>query len=147
MTQPTAILLVEDNPDDAFFMQRAAKAASVPHELVVVATGDEAVDYLAGAGKFSDRQSFPLPLLVLLDLKLPGRSGHEVLQWIRQQPSLKSTVVVVLTTSRERSDVQKAYALGANAYLVKPSAAPQLIEQVKALKAFWLEHNEFAWPS
>ena len=144
MSTSRHILLVEDNPDDLFFMQRALKAADVRQPHSVATTGLEAVDYLKGAGKFADRVAFPPPALVLLDLKLPGLDGHEVLCWIRAQPEWRGLVVVILTTSRERSDVQKAYANGANAYLVKPSAAPELIAQVKALKAFWFEQNEFA---
>lgn len=146
MSTPRHLLLVEDNPDDLFFMQRALRTADVRQPHSVVTTGLEAVAYLKGEGKFADRGAFPAPALVLLDLKLPGMDGHEVLCWIRAQPAWRRLVVVILTTSRERSDVQQAYANGANAYLVKPSAAPELIAQVKALKAFWLEQNEFAVP-
>ena len=138
------LLLVEDSPDDVFFMKRALKSAEVALPLHVAGTGEEAIAYLSGRDKFTDRAAFPLPLLVLLDLKLPVRDGHEVLAWIREQPALKQLVVIVMTTSKERVDVQKAYALGANAYLVKPAAAAQLVEQVRSVKKFWLEHNEFA---
>jgi CheY-like chemotaxis protein len=148
MTEPCSLsptlLLVEDSPDDVFFMKRALQSAEVTLPLQVASSGEEAIAYLSGRDKFADRVAFPLPLLVLLDLKLPVRDGHEVLAWIRQQPSLKTLVVIMMTTSKERSDVQKAYSLGANAYLVKPAAAAQLVEQVKAVKKFWLEHNAFA---
>lgn len=143
MSRRGAILLVEDNEDDIFFMRRAAKSAAMENQLQVVTDGQQAVDYLQGAGKFSDRTQYPLPMLVLLDLKLPHKDGHEVLQWIREQPDLKTLIVIVLTTSREPSDIEKAYRLGANAYLVKPPGAPELIEIVTSLKQFWLRHNEF----
>jgi CheY-like chemotaxis protein len=138
------ILLVEDNEDDVFFMQRAMKNAEVTQPLKVVRDGQQAIDYLKGAAPYSDRSQNPLPCLVLLDLKMPYKSGHEVLQWIREQPSLKSLIVIILTTSRETRDVQKAYALNANAFLVKPPGAPQLMEMIRSLKEFWLVHNEFA---
>jgi CheY-like chemotaxis protein len=143
MPRRGAILLVEDNEDDIFFMKRAMKSAAVENQLQVVTDGQQAIDYLQGAGKFSDRTQFPLPILVLLDLKLPHKSGHEVLRWIRDQSKFETLVVIVLTTSRETSDIEEAYRLGANAYLVKPPGAPELIEIVKSLKQFWLTHNEF----
>lgn len=138
------ILLVEDNEDDVFFMKRALKAAEVKNPFQVVTDGQQAIDYLQGTAKFSDRIQFPLPCLVLLDLKLPHKDGHEVLQWIREQNFLKNLIVIVLTTSREMRDIEKAYALGANAFLVKPPGAPQLTEMMQSLKQFWLVHNEFA---
>lgn len=138
------LLLVEDNEDDVFFMTRALKNADVSNPLQVVKDGQEAIDYLQGAGKFSNRGEYPIPTLILLDLKLPIKNGHEVLQWIREQLFYKNLVVIVLTTSREVNDVQKAYSLGANAFLVKPPGAPELMELVKSIKQFWLTHNEFA---
>jgi CheY-like chemotaxis protein len=137
------ILLVEDNADDVYFMERALKGVDIRHPLHVATSGFEAIEYLSGEGRFADRLAFPLPALVLLDLKLPGKGGHEVLEWIRRRPELRPIVVIVMTTSRERSDVQRAYELGANAYLVKPTGAPALLEQVKTLKTFWLDQNEF----
>ena len=136
-------MLIEDNEDDIFFMKRAIKSAAIENSLQVVTDGQQAVEYLEGTGKFSDRTQFPLPMLVLLDLKLPHKNGHEVLRWIREQPEFETLIVLILTTSREASDIEKAYRLGANSYLVKPPGAPQLIEIVKALKQFWLLHNEF----
>lgn len=143
MPRSGTILLVEDNEDDVFFMKRAIKSAAIENAVQVVNDGQQAIDYLDGNEKFSDRAIFPLPVLVLLDLKLPHKSGHEVLSWIREQPEFETLVVIVLTTSREVSDIEKAYRLGANAYLVKPPGAPELIEIVSALKQFWLRHNEF----
>ncbi|HYJ14011.1 MAG TPA: response regulator [Candidatus Limnocylindria bacterium] len=144
MTTHRAILLVEDNEDDVFLMKRALKAARVMNPLYVVEDGQEAVDYLGGAGKFANRESYPLPAVVFLDLKLPLISGHDVLAWIRRQYALESVVVIVLTSSNEASDLSRSYALGANSYLVKPPTPEQLEELAKAFKWYWLEYNQFA---
>jgi CheY-like chemotaxis protein len=141
-----AILLVEDNEDDIFLMRRAMKGADVANPLYIVEDGQAAVDYLSGAGKYADRNAFPLPALVFLDLKLPFKSGHQVLAWIRQQPGLASTVVVVLTSSDETRDVEKSYSLGANSYLVKPPTSEQLLDMAKSFKWYWLDYNRFSPP-
>ena len=138
-----ALLLVEDNEDDVFLMQRALKAARVVNPLFVVEDGQEAVDFLGGTGKFADRERYPLPSVVFLDLKLPFLSGHDVLAWIRRQKALESLVVIVLTSSNEASDLSRCYSLGANSYLVKPPTPEQLEELAKAFKWYWLEYNEF----
>jgi CheY-like chemotaxis protein len=142
MTNRT-LLLVEDNEDDVFLMKRALKEARVTNRLCVVEDGQEAVDYLAGRGKFVDRENYPLPAVVFLDLKLPYISGHDVLAWIRQQKDLESLVVIVLTSSNEASDLNRCYALGANSYLVKPPTPEQLGDLAKAFKWYWLEYNQF----
>src|SRR4051812_47964685 len=95
------ILLVEDNEHDVFFMKRAFKTAEISNALQVVGDGQAAIDYLTGVDSYGDRQQFPLPCFILLDLKLPRKSGLDVLSWIRQQPELRTIVVLVLTTSRE----------------------------------------------
>lgn len=114
------VLLAEDDPNDVFFMQRAFAKAGANLPLQVVGNGREAVDYLSGTGKFADRTEFPLPSLVLLDLKMPYLSGFDVLTWIRAHPSLKDLAVIILTSSAEERDRQKAAELGARAYFVKP---------------------------
>jgi len=138
-----ALLLVEDNEDDVFLMRRALQGANVVNPLMVVEDGQEALDYLGGAGKFADREQFPLPAVVFLDLKLPFISGHDVLAWIRQQKEFESLVVIVLTSSNEASDLSRCYALGANSYLVKPPTPEQLDDLAKAFKWYWLEYNHF----
>jgi len=142
-TTNRALLLVEDNEDDVFLMKRALKGARVVNPLLVVEDGQEAVDYLSGAGKFADRDQYPLPAVVFLDLKLPLISGHDVLAWIRRQRELESLVVIVLTSSNEPSDLNRCYALGANSYVVKPPTPEQLEELAKAFKWYWLEYNRF----
>ena len=143
MTTKRALLLVEDNEDDVFLMRRALKSAGVANPLHVVEDGQAAVDYLEGAGKYSDRTSHPLPVIVFLDLKLPYKSGTEVLAWIRRQKEFESLIVVVLTSSNEPSDLNTCYRLGANSYLVKPPTPEQLEELAKAFKWYWLEFNRF----
>lgn len=142
-TTSQAILLVEDNEDDVFLMKRALKGARVSNPLSVVEDGQQAEDYLAGAGKYADREAYPLPAIVFLDLKLPYISGHDVLAWIRGQKDFDGVVVIVLTSSNEASDLSRCYALGANSYLVKPPTPDQLEDLAKAFKWYWLEYNHF----
>ena len=108
----TCILQVEDDANDVFLLQRAFHEVAITNPVRVVTDGQMAVDYLAGAGRFANRNEFPLPGLVLLDLKLPHRSGREVLQWIRAQPSFRRVIVMVLTAGPYVGDVGLAYDLG-----------------------------------
>jgi Response regulators consisting of a CheY-like receiver domain and a winged-helix DNA-binding domain len=140
------ILQVEDDPNDVFLLKHAMKKAGLANPMQVASDGQEAIDYLSGAGKFADREQFPLPGLVLLDLKLPFVMGLDVLKWIREQPNTIS-VVIILTASAEEEDIATAYRLGANAFLTKPSEAGKLQEIVKAIKDFWLTHNTLPRPS
>jgi CheY-like chemotaxis protein len=142
MTASRAILLVEDNEDDLFLLKRALLSARIVNPVLVVETGQEAMDYLGGAGKFADRDSYPIPAVVFIDLKLPFVFGHEVLAWIRRQKQFESLVVIVLTSSNEADDLNRCYSLGANSYLVKPPTAEQLEALAKAFKWPWLEYDE-----
>jgi CheY-like chemotaxis protein len=144
MTNANAILLVEDNEDDVFLMKHALAGAGVTNPVFVVETGQQAVDYLSGAGRYQDRSHYPMPVIVFLDLKLPLMSGHEVLAWIRSQRQLESLLVVVLTSSNEPSDVRRSYSLGANSYLVKPLSAQQLVDLAKAFNWSWLQRAQSA---
>ena len=143
MTTTAAILLVEDNEDDIFLMKRALKTAGIINQLCVVEDGQQATDYLEGQGDYADRETYPLPAIVFLDLKLPLKGGLQVLEWIRKQPALENLVIVVLTSSNEPSDLRAAYRLGANSYVVKPPTAGQLLDMAKAFKWYWLEFNRF----
>lgn len=137
-----AILLVEDNPDDVLLIRRAFRKAHIVNPLFVVGDGEQAIAYLSGTGPYADRRTYPLPMLILLDLKLPRVSGFEVLAWLRRQPRLKRMPVVVLTSSRESPDINRAYELCANSYLVKPVAFDDLLEMMKTLNLYWLILNE-----
>jgi CheY-like chemotaxis protein len=141
-TDGSPILLVEDDPDDVALIMRAFRRANLANPVTVAHDGEEAVAYLSGGGVYADRSSSPLPVLILLDLKVPRRSGHEVLEWIQAQDGLRRIPVAVLTSSRERRDVDKAYDLGANAYLVKPVDFEELLRMVTSLHMFWLMLNE-----
>jgi CheY-like chemotaxis protein len=138
------LMLVEDSSDDVFFMKRAMKSAGIQNPLQVVEDGEQAINYLAGGGIYADRDKFPLPSLVLLDLKLPYKSGLEVLQWIRSHTEFDAMIVIVLTSSKEDRDIDRAYHLGSNSYLVKPPSAEKLMELTKALKLYWIDFNESA---
>jgi CheY-like chemotaxis protein len=109
--------------------------------LHVVYDGEEALDYLEGKGQFSDRQQHPVPGLMLLDLNLPKKPGLEVLSWVREQPEFFTMPVIVLSASNQEVDVHRAYALGANAYLVKPTDVEKLADMMRTFRAFWLEQN------
>lgn len=136
------ILLVEDDRNDVFLIQRAFRKANLANPIQVMKDGEAAVQYLSGQEPYADRDRYPLPMLMLLDLKLPRRSGLEVLEWLKQQPKLKRLPVVVLTSSREHTDLNRAYDLGANSYLVKPVAFDSLLNMVQTLNQYWLIINE-----
>lgn len=143
----STILLVEDSADDVFFMKRAFRLAGVQHSLQVVEDGEKAIEYLAGTGPFANRVEFPLPSLVLLDLRLPRIPGFDVLQWARREQSLDCIPFVIFSSSREDVDMRRAYALRANAFLVKPSDAANLTATMKSTVDFWLLHNAVPAPS
>lgn len=146
MNPNATILLVEDDPNDIFLMKRALKHAEIPNPLKVVEDGQQAIDYLAGTGPFTNRSEFPIPNLIFLDLKLPYKNGFEVLEWVRKQPSLDSTLVVVLTSSAEERDIKETYRLGARSFLVKPPNQAMLSDLMLSLKDYWMKHNEFTAP-
>jgi CheY-like chemotaxis protein len=140
------ILLVEDDADDVLLIKRAFLKAKIANPIQVVSDGDEAVAYLSGAGRYCDRGHFPLPVLILLDLKLPRRSGFEVLEWLRSQPELKRTPVVILTSSKETVDINRAYEIGVNSYLLKPVTFEALQEIVQTINVYWLITCEMPIP-
>ncbi len=139
----TGILYVEDDENDVFLLQLALQQAGITEHVEVVHTGQAAIDYLQGNGVYEEREKYPLPDLVLLDLKLPGVSGLEVLGWIRARPDLRSIVVIVLSSSSRPEDVGRAYELGANSYVLKPVDVPERLQMAKLLQGWWLELNQF----
>lgn len=136
------VLIAEDDPGDAFLLRRAFEISQVPATLFFVRDGQEAIDYLGGAASYSDRKSFPLPDLMLLDLKMPRMNGFDVLSWLRQQPGLKRLLVTVLTSSDQPQDINRAYDLGVNSYLLKPHGSQELSELVGRVQRYWLELNQ-----
>ena len=116
----SVILLVDDNPDDIFLTRRAFERAELRHQVQSVSGGAEAIAYLAGESPFDDRTKYPLPDLMLLDIKMPATDGFEVLRWARRQSHLARLNIVMLTSSDDLRDVNLAYMLGAKSFLVKP---------------------------
>ena len=138
MVDDAVILLAEDSEDDVAMMRRAFKKANFLNPLHVVENGEQCIAYLKGEGKYASREEYPLPSLLLLDLKMPRKNGFDVLEWLRQQPSLSSLRVVVLTSSDEIRDVNRAYQLGANSFLVKPLDFSEFVRMTEALKGYWI---------
>jgi CheY-like chemotaxis protein len=138
MGDQAIFLLVEDNPDHVLLLQRAFIKGKIMNPLQLVRSGEEAIEYLSGTGRFANRAEFPLPALVLLDLKMPGIDGFEVLRWIRRQPNIATLRVVVLTTSDETRDIDLAYKLGANSFLVKPTDFERFVQVSQALSGYWI---------
>ena len=134
--QPYTVLHVEDEPTDRMILSAAFKKAAPNVLLKAVTDGEQAIAYLSGQGAFGNRELYPIPLLVLLDIKLPRKSGLEVLQWIRNQPELKTMPILMLTSSSESNDLDRAYALGANSYLVKTVDLPTMREIVRGIGEF-----------
>lgn len=132
-TEVLDILVAEDNPDDVFFLQEAFRKAGVRHNLRVVCDGVETLDYLKGENSYTDRAQNPFPNVLLLDLNMPRVNGFEVLELMRQDVQCKSLVVHVISASAREADVQRAYELGANSYIVKPSRMDELVKFVSAL--------------
>lgn len=141
MNRPAHILLVEDNRMDVELTLDAFHEAKLFDTIHVASTGQEALDYLFRRGKYADRNAFPLPNLILLDLKLPGIDGFEVLRQIKSTPILKRLPVVILTSSKEEADLALSYDRGANSYLVKPISFDGFLGVVRQIEGYWLSLN------
>lgn len=141
-TQP--ILIVEDNEDEQIFLKKAFALAEISNPVQIVSDGQEALEYLEGVGSYADRLAYPVPGIVLLDLKLPRISGFEILERLRRSRDLRSLIAIVMSSSNRTTDVQRAYELGANAYLVKPGSFDELLRFMKVFKSYWLEVNNAA---
>ena len=137
-----SVLLVEDDPNDVALTQRAFVRSGLANPLQIVTDGEHAIAYLAGQPPYADRQRHPLPILILLDLKLPRRTGFDVLAWLRGVPNVRRLPVVILTSSQHSPDIDRAYDAGANSYLVKPVAFEGLVSLVRTLGLYWIMTNE-----
>ena len=142
MPDRAVILLVEDQENDIQLIQPGFKRAQLPNPVQIVRDGEDAIAYFSGDKQFANRVEFPLPKLILLDLKLPGVDGFEVLKWIRSQPGLQSLIVVVLTSSDHIQDVNRAYQLGANSFMVKPMDFENVVELSSLLRDYWILANK-----
>jgi CheY-like chemotaxis protein len=134
------ILLVDDNDDDAFFLEKAFKTAGSPAHIFRCIDGREAQKYLLGEAPFADRGFYPLPDLVVLDLKIPHITGLEVLKWIRSHPVLRSLIVIVFSSSSQQHEIDAAYAQLVNCYLTKPASLTETTELARAMERCWLNH-------
>src|SRR5262245_35498859 len=142
MKSNRSVLIAEDDENDVFFLQRAFQQAKIENPLHVVRDGQEAIEYLSGTGSFSDRNAHPLPYLFILDLKMPRKTGMDVLVWLQEQPELRSVPVLILSSSAQLGDIERAYELGANAFIVKPATLEKRVDMAKLIGTFWLELNE-----
>jgi CheY-like chemotaxis protein len=131
------MLLFEDDDNDAFLLQRALKKADINNPVQRVRDGQEGIDYLSGVGQYRDRSQFPFPRVVLLDLKMPRKSGMEVLEWMKSHPEFKVIPTIIFTASKEQQDVARSYGLGANCFVTKPSKFEDLEHLVRILHEFW----------
>jgi len=139
MDERATILVVEDDPNDLFFLKRAFSAVHAKCLMQAVGDGAEAIDYLRGVDDYSDRRRFPIPALILMDLKMPRMDGFEFLGWLRREPGLKLIPVVILSSSNLPHDVKRAYELGANSFIVKAQDSAALPETLSTLAMYWLE--------
>jgi CheY-like chemotaxis protein len=135
---PVAILMAEDDPDDRMLSQEALKEARLNNELFFVEDGEELMDYLCHRGRFSDNNA-PRPGIILLDLNMPRKDGREALEEIKDDPSLRSIPVIVLTTSKAEEDILRSYDLGVSGYVTKPVTLGELIEVMKTIGHYWFE--------
>lgn len=143
MNAEQRILYVEDDANDVILLEHGLKKAGVKVTMFNVADGQEAIEYMSGHGRYADRGEFPLPCLILLDLKMPRVSGIDFLQWLRARPEFASIVVIVFSSSELRADVAAAYKTGANSFVSKPTAPEALNNLVHLLRGWWLELNRY----
>jgi CheY-like chemotaxis protein len=142
MSNLSPVLLAEDNANDVFLVRRAFQESKAPNPVHDVGNGDEAIQYLAGEGKYGNRAAFPFPALFLLDLKMPVKDGLEVLRWLHDHPDIpRKLPVVVLSSTELPTETQMAYAMDIQACIVKPLSYPELREKIRILKEYWLDYE------
>ncbi len=132
------LLQVEDDEDDVFLIKHACKKLALGYSWHVVRDGSEALAYLSGEGRYANRQLFPFPKLILLDLNLPKLSGFELLKWIRADVQFNKLRVIAFSSSIRESDIVRAYEAGANGYFIKPSSADGFLQVMRSVRDFWL---------
>ena len=138
MNNPRPVLYAEDDENDVFLLQRAFKKLNIPNPLQTVADGRLAIAYLSGAPPYEKREEYPLPVLLLLDLSMPGKHGLYVLKWMKAEASVAALPVVIFTSSNQGTDIDRAQALGAEGYIIKPGDPGELLEIVRNLQTYWL---------
>lgn len=136
---PIAILVADDDADDRTMIEDAMRESRLNNAIQFVADGEELIEYLLGRGKFADREKFPFPGLLLLDLNMPKKDGREALREIKNDPGLRALPVVVLTTSKAEEDIYRTYNMGVNSFITKPVTFDALVAMVRDLGRYWLE--------
>jgi len=136
-TKDFTVLLVEDDLNDIFLVKRAFKMAQLETPLQVVTDGEEATHYLSGKGKYQDRDTYPLPKLIVMDIKMPRMSGFDVLEWIKHDGTLRRIPVIIVSSSNRPEDIDRAYELGANAYMVKPVSYRAVERLFESITHYW----------
>jgi CheY-like chemotaxis protein len=142
MSAPGLILVAEDDDNDAFLLEHAFQEAQIPNPLCRARDGQEAIDYLVDAGRIPSSGSRLRPSLLLLDVKMPRKTGWDVLHWLRNESSLRYLPVIVFSSSAQQEDIDRAYQMGANSFIVKPSSTQKRTELAKCIEALWLQFNE-----
>lgn len=140
MQRSCTILIVDDDENDIFFVKRAFTEINVHCTFQMLRNGQEVVDYLAGIGEFADRSRYPLPMMILMDLKMPVMDGFEVLAWLRSRPGIKVIPTIVFSSSDQPNDITRAYELGANSFMTKSVTYDGLLLKLQTLSQYWLEH-------
>jgi CheY-like chemotaxis protein len=137
-TKQFSVLLVEDDLNDIFLVKRAFRLAQIKNPLHVVTDGEEAINYLRGDGKYADREAWPLPKLIVMDLKMPRKTGFEVLEWVKGDGKpLRLIPIVIVSSSDNPADINRAYELGANAYMVKPVDFRAVEHLFQSITQYW----------
>lgn len=139
MKESETILLVEDLPEDRFFMRHALRTAGVHNPVIEAEDGATAIEYLSGLGEFQDRKKYPLPCFIITDLKMPRVGGHELLRWLSERPEFDPVPRVVISSSALEPDMRLATDLGACGYFVKPAGIAELVKIVKNLDSSWIQ--------
>ncbi|MDB6111499.1 MAG: response regulator receiver protein [Pedosphaera sp.] len=138
MNEAKAILIVDDNEDDAVFLKFAMKKAGVLNSVMVISSGEETVCYFKGEGVFADREKYPLPFILFLDLQMRGLDGFQILEWLREQPHLKPALVAIVTGDWEMRGANRASELGAQSFLVKPCKPLDILKLTRAFPEHWM---------
>lgn len=140
------MLVAEDEETDVFLLRMAFDRAGVEINAIFVRDGQETLDYLEGVGEYSDRGKYPLPSVILLDIKMPRLNGFDVLAWMKGNTSHQRTPVIVFSGSDEQKDIERAYELGANVYMTKPMESDDLLRLVSVLKEYWAKYVRLPAP-
>jgi CheY-like chemotaxis protein len=138
------IMIVDDSETDAFLFRTALEEADIINPLAHCSSYDAAVQYLTGWGKYFDRKTYPLPLFLFLDIYMPGKTGFDLLDWLRANESTKRLVVIMMSGSASQADIANSYARGAHSYLLKPNSREDLVKMLQHFRVFWIELNQYA---